>query len=167
MGTPLDSIFVYTKKLNQLQVWAHGGIQIQICFSTIKDLPIWFFWNNGFFLSQNSYGYKTLWYSFWVIFGQQFTKFDLTLEIIIRNRPKTLYWISIIFLRIWKNNLLVAKSHMGTLLDWFFFTHKKQNSVGVWVIFGRTNHTLKRFPPGGFGGAEPLPMSTPFLPGRE
>ena len=37
---------------------AHGGIQIKICFSTIKDLIIKFFINNGIFLSQNSYRYK-------------------------------------------------------------------------------------------------------------
>ena len=64
------------------------GPGFQICFSTIKDLPIWFFSNNGIFLSQNSYGYKTHLYSFRAIFGPKLTQFDLTLEIIIRNRSK-------------------------------------------------------------------------------
>ena len=41
-----------------------------------------------------------------------------------------------IFLTIWKN-FFVAKSHMGTLLECFFFTKKK--SVSVSGIFGRTN----------------------------
>ena len=52
-----------------------GGIQLQICFCTIKDLPIWFFGNNGIFHSQNSYGYKTLWNSFraiFLVFGSKF-----------------------------------------------------------------------------------------------
>ena len=42
-----------------------------------------------------------------------------------------------IFLTIWKN-FFVAKSHMGTLLEWIFFTQKKK-SVSVSGIFGRTN----------------------------
>ena len=87
MGTPVDWK-IFTRFFFQLRFQAHGGIQIKICFSTIEDLPIWFFWNNGIFLSQNSYGDKTLWYSFRAIFGQKFTKFDLTLEIVIRNRSK-------------------------------------------------------------------------------
>ena len=41
------------------------------------------------------------------------------------------------FLTIWKKNFFVAKSHMGTLLEWIFFTQKK--SVSVSGIFGRTN----------------------------
>ena len=47
---------------------AQGGIQLKICFCTIKDLPIYFFLKNWFFLSQNSYGYRTLWNSFGAIF---------------------------------------------------------------------------------------------------
>ena len=42
----------------QLRPRAHGVIQIKICFSTTKDIAVWFFINNGIFLSQNSYGYK-------------------------------------------------------------------------------------------------------------
>ena len=78
----------YTNFFFQLRVRAHGGIQLKICFSTIKDLRIWFFANNGIFLSQNSYGYKTHLYSFRAIFWPKLTQFDLTLEIIIRNRSK-------------------------------------------------------------------------------
>ena len=88
MGTPVDWKFFTLFFFFQLRVWAHGGIQLKICFSTIKDLPIWFFSNNGIFLSQNSYGYKTHLYSFRAIFGPKLTQFDLTLEIIIRNRSK-------------------------------------------------------------------------------
>ena len=43
--------------------WVLGGIQIIICFVTIKDLPIWFFGNEGILVSQISYGYKMLWSS--------------------------------------------------------------------------------------------------------
>ena len=53
----------------QLRVRAHGGVQLKICFSTIKDLQIWFFENNVLFRSQKSDGYKTLWYTFRAIFG--------------------------------------------------------------------------------------------------
>ena len=88
MGTPVDWKFFTRNFLFQLRSRAHWGIQIKICFSTIEDLAKWFFSNNGIFLSQNSYGYKTLWYSFRAIFRPKFTKFDLTLEIIIRNRSK-------------------------------------------------------------------------------
>ena len=137
MGTPVDWKIFTRNFFFQLRVRAHGGVQLKICFSTIKDLPKWFFSNNGIFLSQNSYGYKTHLYSFRAIFGLKLTKFDLTLEIIIRNRSKAPWKISMIFLTIWKKNFFVAKSHMGTLLEWFFL-HKKK-SVCVSGIFGRTN----------------------------
>ena len=88
MGTPVDWKFFTRNFFFQLRVWPHGGIQLKICFSTIKDLPIWFFSNNGIFLSQNSYGYKTHLYSFRAIFWPKFTKYYLTLEIIIRNCSK-------------------------------------------------------------------------------
>ena len=88
MGTLVDWKFFTRNFYFQLQVWAHGGIQLKICFSTIKDLPIWFFSNNGIFLSQNSYGYKTHLYSFWATFRPKITKFNLTFEIIIRNRSE-------------------------------------------------------------------------------
>ena len=88
MGTPVDWKFFTRNFFFQLRVRAHGGVQSKICFSTIKDLPKWFFSNNGIFLSQNSYGYKTHFYSFRAIFGPKLTKFDLTLEIIIRNRSR-------------------------------------------------------------------------------
>ena len=88
MGTPVDWKIFTRNLFFQLRVRAHGGVQLKICFSTIKDLPIWFFSNNGIFLSQNSYGYKTHLYSFRAIFGPKLTQFDLTLEIIIRNRSK-------------------------------------------------------------------------------
>ena len=64
METPLDSIFFTHKIKIQLQSRAQGGIQIKICFGTIKDLPIWFFWNNVILVSQNSYGYTMVWSSF-------------------------------------------------------------------------------------------------------
>ena len=69
MGTPVDWKIFTRNLFFQLRVRAHGGVQLKICFSTIKELPIWSFSNNGIFLSQNSYGYKTLWYSFREIFG--------------------------------------------------------------------------------------------------
>ena len=128
MGTPVDWKIFTRNFFFQLRVRAHGGVQLKICFSTIKDLPKWFFSNNGIFLSQNSYGYKTHLYSFRAIFGLKLTKFDLTLEIIIRNRSKAPWKISMIFLTIWKKNFFVAKSHMGTLLEWFFL-HKKKISL--------------------------------------
>ena len=88
MGTPVHWKICTRFFFFQLRPRAHGVIQIKICFSTIKDLAIWFFINNGIFLSQNSYGYKTHLYSFRAIFGPKLTQFDLTLEIIIRNRSK-------------------------------------------------------------------------------
>ena len=88
MGTPVDWKIFTGNFFFQLRIRAHGGIQLKICFSTIKDLAIWFFANKGIFLSQNSYGYKVLWYSFRAIFRPKFTKFNLTLEIIIRSRSK-------------------------------------------------------------------------------
>ena len=39
----------------QIHSRAQGNIQIKICFGTMKDLPIWFFWNKGIFVSQSSY----------------------------------------------------------------------------------------------------------------
>ena len=48
----------------QLRVRAQEGLQIKICFSTIKDLSIGFFSNKGIFVSQTSYGYAEIWSSF-------------------------------------------------------------------------------------------------------
>ena len=59
MGTPVDWKIFTRIFFFQLRSRAHGGIQIKICFSTIKDLPIWFFGNKGIFVSQNSYGYTS------------------------------------------------------------------------------------------------------------
>ena len=48
-------IFCLHRFFFQLHSRAQGDIQIKICFGTMKDLPIWFFWNKGIFVSQNSY----------------------------------------------------------------------------------------------------------------
>ena len=56
MGTKLDFFFAHKKKY-QVQSQAQSGIQIKICFGTIKDLRIWFFFNEGVSVSKNSYGY--------------------------------------------------------------------------------------------------------------
>ena len=58
MGTPVDRKTFTPKKFFQLRTRAQEGIQIKIRFSMIKDLCIGFFSNKGFFVSQNSYGYK-------------------------------------------------------------------------------------------------------------
>ena len=36
-------------------------LQIKIVFSSIKDLPMWFFENKENFFSQNSYGHTLVW----------------------------------------------------------------------------------------------------------
>ena len=64
MGTPLDSNFCTHNFFFQLQVWADLAVQIKNFFSTIKDLPIWFFGNEGILVSQNSYGHTMIWSSF-------------------------------------------------------------------------------------------------------
>ena len=51
----------------QLQSWAQGGTQIKIWFCTIRDLPVWFFGNEGILVSQNSYGHKMVWSSSWMM----------------------------------------------------------------------------------------------------
>ena len=58
MGTPVHWKTFTRFFFFQLRPRAHGVIQIKICFSTTKDIAVWFFINNGIFLSQNSYGYK-------------------------------------------------------------------------------------------------------------
>ena len=65
MGTPLHSIFLTHKRNIQLQVRAHLAAQIKNCFGTIKELPIWFFGNEGILVSQNSYGHTMVWSSVW------------------------------------------------------------------------------------------------------
>ena len=64
IGTPVDWKIFTRIFFSQLRSRAHGGIQIKICFGTIKDLPIWFFGNKGIFASQNSYGHTMDWSSF-------------------------------------------------------------------------------------------------------
>ena len=58
MGTLLEWNF-FTQKKIQLAFRAYLAVQIKNVFSTIKDLPIWFFGNKGIFVSQNSYGYTS------------------------------------------------------------------------------------------------------------
>ena len=61
----------YTIFFCQLRTRGHGGLQIKICFRTIKDLQIFLFGNNGIYLSQDFYGYKMLWYLFRATFGYE------------------------------------------------------------------------------------------------
>ena len=67
MGTPLDSIFFTHNFFYQLQSWAQGGALIKILFCAIRDLPVWFFGNEGILVSQNSYGHKMVWSSSWIM----------------------------------------------------------------------------------------------------
>ena len=60
MGTPVDRKTFTPKIFFQLRTRAQEGIQIKICFGTIKDLCIGFFSNKGIFVSQNSYGHTVL-----------------------------------------------------------------------------------------------------------
>ena len=64
MGTPVHWKTFTRFFFFQLRPRAHRVIQIKICFSTTKDIAVWFFINNGIFLSQNSYRYKMHLYSF-------------------------------------------------------------------------------------------------------
>ena len=56
-------------------------------------------------------------------FWEKFTKFDLALMEIIKNRSKVVYRLSVIFLTISLNNFVFVKRLMGTPLDWKFLTH--------------------------------------------
>ena len=68
-------------------------------------------------------------------FGQKFTKIDLALEVVIKNRSKVVWGFSVMFLTIWLKNFFCAKSHMGTPFEWIFFTHQKKNQLQVRVYF--------------------------------
>ena len=58
-------------------------------------------------------------------FSDKFTKIDLALEEIIKNRSKDVWGLSVMFLTIWRMNFFCAKSHMEKILEWSFFTHQK------------------------------------------
>ena len=61
MGTPLDWSFFTHFFCFQFGFRAHLAVQINFFFGTIKDLPIWFFGNEGILVSQNSYGNTMVW----------------------------------------------------------------------------------------------------------
>ena len=69
-------------------------------------------------------------------FWQNCTKFVLTLEIVIRNPSKVVYRIFVMFSTIWQKNFFCTKSHMGTPLEWFFFTLNKKNTFTL--LLGQT-----------------------------
>ena len=65
-------------------------------------------------------------------FWEKFTKFDLALMKIIKNRSKVVYRLSAIFLTIWLKNCVFVKRLMGTPLDWKFWTHDFFFQFRVW-----------------------------------
>ena len=68
--------------------------------------------------------------------GEKFTKIDLALTLVIKSYSKVGYTRSMMFLKIWLKNFLCAKSHMGTPLDWKFFTLKKKSHFHL--LLGQT-----------------------------
>ena len=59
------------------------------------------------------------------------------------------------------------KSYGNTTLGIFFYTQKNKIQFAFRVYLGVEIKTvIGTIPPGGFGGAEPPQVSTPFLPGR-
>ena len=55
--------FFYTPKKKSVTDQGIFGRKDQKKIGTIKDLPIWFFWNKAIFVSQNSYGHTMVWRS--------------------------------------------------------------------------------------------------------
>ena len=74
-------------------------------------------------------------------FRGKFTKIDLALEVVIKNRSKFVWRLSVMFLTIWLKNLFLVKSHMGTPLDWCFFTLRKKNHFTL--LLGQTRARKK------------------------
>ena len=66
----------------------------------------------------------------------KFTKIDLALTLVIKNHSKVGYTRSMMFSRIWLKIFFLVKSHMGTPLDWNFFTFKKKSHFHL--LLGQT-----------------------------
>ena len=58
-------------------------------------------------------------------FGERFTKIDLALEVVIKNRSKVVWGLSIMCLKIWLKNFFFQKSYGNTTRLSFFYTQKK------------------------------------------
>ena len=108
MGTPLESIFSTHNFFFQLQSRAQGGIQIKICFDTMKDLPIWFFGNKGIFVSQNSYGHTSSFSRFF------FRLCEWILTLLKIDYKWGSHWLG--HIKYWlESNVLLARSPRGGL----------------------------------------------------
>ena len=59
------------------------------------------------------------------IFRRKFTKFDLALEVIIKNLSKVVWGLSMMFSRMWLKDFFVVKSRMGTPLEWKILLRSK------------------------------------------
>ena len=68
--------------------------------------------------------------------GENFTKSDVALALVIKKHSKVGYIRSMMFLRIWLQNFIFVKSLMGTPLDWKFFTLKKKSHFHL--LLGQT-----------------------------
>ena len=77
-------------------------------------------------------------------FGEKFTKFDLALKQVIRNRSKVFWGLPLVFITIWTKDFFCAKSLMETPLDSIFFT-QFFFPVRVPGIFGRSDQKKIRY----------------------
>ena len=117
--------------------WAHGGIQIKICFGTIKDLPIWLFENKGIFVSQNSYGHTMGWSSF----SSDFLVFVRSDQIVAS------HWLESVSMT--KNGLNISKS---VVCEVYKDTPGNQEDINflkrislIWKFIWRLNMISHRF----------------------
>ena len=83
-------------------------------------------------------------------FGEIFSKFDLALKLVIKNRSKVILGVSAVFITIKTNYFFCVKSPMGTRLDSIFFYtdfffqlgSRGQGGIKMKICFG----TIKDLP---------------------
>ena len=78
-------------------------------------------------------------------FGEKFSKFDLALKLVIKNRSKVILGVSAVFITIKTNYFFCVKSPMGTPLDSIFFYTDFFFSVRVPGPGGYQNENLLRY----------------------
>ena len=89
-------------------------------------------------------------------FRQKFTKIDLALKQVIKNRSKVTQRLFVMFETLWKNNFLVPKVIWEHYLNNFFRTQKtKFSSRFGHIWFYNSKRSLVQSSPGSLGGGSP------------
>ena len=115
MGKQLDSIFFIGAKFTKFDLALKKVMKNR--WNLVKELTVSFLilWQKNFFGGKGLMGTPP---RFQIFFRQHFFKLDLALKWLDENYLKLNQSWSMMFSTIWQENFLVAKSLIGTPVDW-------------------------------------------------